>query len=172
MDPMHRMILERTFEAILDAGINPNDIRGKNIAVFTSSTISENDYLIFQVIINGFGVTGQSRTMLSNRISYWLNLKGPSCSYDNLWNNGILVLQAAYDAIKSGSCEAAIIGSTNLVINPHISYLFSQMGVLSPDGVTRSFDVDGKVLIKKHPNLNVLRRTDTQLSCSSFITVL
>lgn len=78
MDPMHRLVLERTFEAICDAGVNPLEVRGKKIGVYMGSSIGENDNLFYESIASGFGVTGHSRAMMANRISYWLNLKGTS----------------------------------------------------------------------------------------------
>lgn len=96
MDPMQRMLLERTFEALADAGkyhvhkrytpikprfnqspgINPLSLRGRKIGVFVASGIGENDNLFYESIVSGFGVTGHSRAMMANRISYWLDLKG------------------------------------------------------------------------------------------------
>ncbi|GLV46130.1 Fatty acid synthase 3 [Carabus blaptoides fortunei] len=73
---MQRMALEQSFEALIDAGINPVEVRGKRIGVYMGSTISENDSLMLENVISGFGVTGQARNMLSNRISYWLNVIG------------------------------------------------------------------------------------------------
>lgn len=57
-------------------GVNPTEIRGKRVGVFMGSTIGENDQLFMESVVSGFGVTGHSRAMLANRISYWLNLKG------------------------------------------------------------------------------------------------
>lgn len=73
---MQRLILERTFEALIDAGVNPSDIKGKRVGVYMGSTVGENDNLFYESIVSGFGVTGHSRAMLPNRVSYWLNLKG------------------------------------------------------------------------------------------------
>lgn len=56
--------------------MNPQEIRGKKIGVFTASSVGENDNLFYESIVSGFGVTGHSRAMMANRISYWLNLKG------------------------------------------------------------------------------------------------
>ncbi|XP_017779765.1 PREDICTED: fatty acid synthase-like isoform X2 [Nicrophorus vespilloides] len=142
MDPMQRLMLERTFEALVDAGVNPQDIRGKRIGCFMGSSIGENDNLFFESIISGFGVTGHSRAMMPNRISYWLNLKGPSCAYDSNWINGIEVLQIAFDAVREGHCEAAIIGTANLALNSELSWLYNDMGLLSSDGSTKAFDAD------------------------------
>lgn len=57
-------------------GVNPGDIKGKRVGVYMGSTVGENDNLFYESIVSGFGVTGHSRAMLPNRVSYWLNLKG------------------------------------------------------------------------------------------------
>lgn len=75
-------------------------------------------------------------------MSYIYHL-GPSCSYDSNWINGIEVLRLAYDAIKDGHIEAALIGTANLALNSELSWLYNDMGLLSADGTTRSFDADG-----------------------------
>lgn len=145
MDPMQRTLLERTFEAIVDAGLSPNDVKGKKIGVYVGSSISENDSLMFESVENGFGITGQARTMLANRISYWMNVTGPSCSYDSSWTNGCQVLQMAVEAIKTGQCEAAVVGVTNLALNIYPTWLFKMQGLTCDDGVTKPFDDNGKV---------------------------
>lgn len=142
MDPMQRLVLERTFEALIDAGVNPLDIRGKRIAVYAGSSVGENDNLFYESIVSGFGITGHSRSMMPNRVSYWLNLKGPSCAYDNNWLNGIEVIQAGYDTIRYGHCEAAIVATANLALNSELSWIYNDMGLLSPDGSTKSFDAN------------------------------
>lgn len=60
----------------LYAGVNPVEIRGKRIGCYMGSSVGENDNLFYESIVSGFGVTGHSRAMLPNRVSYWLNLKG------------------------------------------------------------------------------------------------
>lgn len=52
------------------------EIRGKRVGVFLGSSIGENDNLFYESIVSGFGITGHARSMMSNRVSYWLNLKG------------------------------------------------------------------------------------------------
>ncbi|GLV46779.1 Fatty acid synthase 3 [Carabus blaptoides fortunei] len=98
MDPMQRMVLEKSFEALIDAGINPVEVRGKSIGVYMSSTINENDSVMFENVISGFGVTGQARCMLTNRISYWLNVTGElGCAYaDGCLTAEQMILSAYY----------------------------------------------------------------------------
>lgn len=76
MDPMQRLVLEGTFQALIDAGVNPSEIRGKKVGVFMGSSVGENDNLFLESVVSGFGITGHSRAMLPNRVSYWLNLHG------------------------------------------------------------------------------------------------
>ncbi|CAG9823792.1 unnamed protein product [Phaedon cochleariae] len=142
MDPMHRLALERTFEALVDAGLNPHEIKGKRIGVFMGSTIGENDNLFMESVVSGFGVTGHSRAMMPNRISYWLNLKGPSVAYDCNWVSGTEVLRMAYVAIKTGQCDSVIVGTANITTHSEFQWLYTDMGLLSSDGSTRAFDAN------------------------------
>ncbi|KAL3278583.1 hypothetical protein HHI36_016128 [Cryptolaemus montrouzieri] len=142
MDPMQRLVLERTFEALLDAGVNPADVRGRRIGCFMGSSVGENDNLFLESVVSGFGVTGHSRAMMPNRISYWLNLKGPSVAYDSNWVGGVEILRIAYDAIKTGQCEACIVGTANLALNSEFQFLYTDLGVLSSDGSNKSFDAE------------------------------
>ncbi|KAG5891275.1 hypothetical protein JTB14_019645 [Gonioctena quinquepunctata] len=142
MDPMHRLCLERTYGALVDAGLNPLEVKGKRIGVFMGSTIGENDNLFMESVASGFGVTGHSRAMMPNRISYWLNLKGPSVAYDCNWVTGMEILRLAYIAIKTGQCDSVIIGTANVSVHPEFQWLYKDMGLLSDDGSTRAFDAN------------------------------
>ncbi|XP_023289558.1 fatty acid synthase [Orussus abietinus] len=144
MDPMCRMILEHTYEAIIDAGINPRSLRGTKTGVFIGACFSESEKTWFyeKLQVNGFGITGCSRAMLANRISYWLGINGPSYTVDSACSSSLFAMEHAYRAIKSGQCDAAIVGGANLCLHPYVSLQFSRLGVLSPDGRCKSFDAD------------------------------
>lgn len=139
---------KKFISSIFYLGVNPQIIRGKKIGVYMAAGIGENDNLFYESVVSGFGVTGHSRAMMSNRISYWLDLKGPSCTYDSNWIGGIEVLALAVDAIRHGRCESAIIGAANLSLNPEISWLFKDLGLLSDDGSTKAFDVEGEIIFE------------------------
>ncbi|XP_072398837.1 fatty acid synthase-like [Diabrotica undecimpunctata] len=141
-DPMHRLALERALEALADAGIRPSEFRGRRIGCFMGSTVGEDDHLFMESVVSGFGITGHSRAMLANRISYFLNLRGPSVAYDCNWISGMEVLRLAYCAIKSGQCEAVIVGTTNLASLREFHELYEELGFLSKDGSTKAFDAD------------------------------
>ncbi|XP_043469524.1 fatty acid synthase-like [Leptopilina heterotoma] len=142
MDPMLRMMIETTYEAITDAGINPRELRGSKSAVFTASTFSESEKSFFyeKTQANGIGLLGASRAMLSNRLSFFLGFTGPSINIDASCCGGITVLEEAFKAIKEKRAESAIIGCSNVVLHPNMSLQFRLLGLLSPDGITKSFD--------------------------------
>jgi len=77
MDPLTRICLERSIEAIIDAGLSPSDLYGTNTAVFTGSAISVTEMYTMDCSENSaFSMLGRSRTMQANRVSYILNLTG------------------------------------------------------------------------------------------------
>ncbi|KAK0096040.1 hypothetical protein PV326_006670, partial [Microctonus aethiopoides] len=144
MDPMCRMLMEHAYEAIIDAGINPRQLRGTKTGVFIGACFSESEKTWFyeKLQVNGFGITGCSRAMLSNRISYWLGVTGPSYTVDSACSSSLFAMEHAYRAIRSGQCDAALVGGANLCLHPYVSLQFSRLGVLSPDGRCKSFDAN------------------------------
>lgn len=78
--------------------------------------------------------------MMPNRISYTLGLHGPSYLVDTACSSSMYALDAAYTAIRTGQCDAAIVGGSNLLLNPNSSLEFSRLGVLALDGYCRPFD--------------------------------
>ncbi|KOB55720.1 Uncharacterized protein OBRU01_25873, partial [Operophtera brumata] len=102
MDPMARKLLELAYEAIYDAGLNPIELDGKKIGVFIGSGLSEteNRGCYDYKTKHGFGITGVSKTMYANRISYWLNIKGPSNTIDSACCGSTVALEQAILAIN------------------------------------------------------------------------
>ncbi|KAJ8679083.1 hypothetical protein QAD02_014870 [Eretmocerus hayati] len=142
MDPMCRMLLEHAYEAVVDAGVNPKKLRGSRTGVFIGACFSESEKTWFyeKLQVNGFGITGCSRAMLANRISYWLGVTGPSYAVDSACSSSLFAMEHAYRAIRDGLCDAALVGGANLCLHPYVSLQFSRLGVLSPDGRCKSFD--------------------------------
>ncbi|XP_012287002.1 fatty acid synthase [Orussus abietinus] len=144
MDPSARVMLEITYEAVIDAGINPRELRESSTGVFTGSSYSESEKSSFykRSAKNGFGLIGASRAMLSNRISFYLGLKGPSINFDSACCSSGNALEEAVQIIQSGVCDAAIVGGSSLALHPYYSLHFYKLGLLSDDGLTRSFDAN------------------------------
>ncbi|XP_046964445.1 fatty acid synthase-like [Vanessa cardui] len=142
IDPMSRLLLEKTYEAIIDAGLNPKELSNTNTGVFMGAGFSESEKtsLYDKIHVNKFGITGCSRGMLANRISQWLDLTGPSYTVDTACSSSLYALEHAYRAIREGRCNAAIVGSSNLCLHPHWSLQLNRLGVLSADGKCKTFD--------------------------------
>ncbi|KAG7203850.1 hypothetical protein KM043_017904 [Ampulex compressa] len=142
MDPMGRILMEHAYEAIVDAGINPKQLRGTKTAVITSCCFSESEKTFFyeRIMPSGLGITGCSRSMLSNRITYWLGIHGPSITIDTACSSSLVALEQGYHMIRSGRCDAALICGSNLSLHPYLSLQFARLGVLSPDGYCKTFD--------------------------------
>lgn len=80
--------------------------------------------------------------MMANRISYTLGLTGPSFTLDTACSSSMYALDAAFSAIRTGTCEAALVCGTNLLLHPHTTINFVKLGVLSPNGHCRPFDIN------------------------------
>jgi polyketide synthase PksN len=143
MDPQHRLALLATYHALEDAGIDPYSIKGSNTGVFIG--VSTNDY--FQ-LINSFTnhatqakfSMGTAHCMLVNRISYLLDLHGPSEPVDTACSSSLIAIHRAAENIRNGHCNLAIVGGVNALLSPELTLSFSRAGFLSEDGRCKTFD--------------------------------
>ncbi|KAL3196998.1 hypothetical protein MRX96_045031 [Rhipicephalus microplus] len=142
MDPQVRLLLETSYEAIMDAGYDPETLRSHNIGVFIGCSMSDSDeaFSVDTDKIDGYGLIGSSRALFSNRISYAFDFTGPSVTVDTACSSTLSALNHAVLAIRSGQCEAAIVGGCMVSLKPATSISFSRLGMLSPDGKCKSFD--------------------------------
>ncbi|XP_075558776.1 fatty acid synthase-like isoform X2 [Dermacentor variabilis] len=145
MDPQLRLLLETSYEAIVDAGYDPETLRKRDIGVFIGNSGSESAeaFKIDATKMARHVYMGCHRAMFSNRISYSLDLQGPSMTIDTACSSTMIALNEAVLAIRSGQCEAAIVGGASITLNPHSTVEYSDLGVLSKDGVSRPFDHKG-----------------------------
>ncbi|EFN75501.1 Fatty acid synthase [Harpegnathos saltator] len=123
-DPMCRLLLEHTYEALTDAGVNPKELRGTKTGVFIGSCYCEtaNDMLYCRAQAAGFPIIGCSRYWLANSISNWLDLTGSSYVVDTACSSSHQAIVEAYRMIRSGECDAAIVGSANLCFHPNLTF--------------------------------------------------
>ncbi|XP_010131413.1 PREDICTED: fatty acid synthase, partial [Buceros rhinoceros silvestris] len=145
MDPQLRLLLEVSYEAVLDGGINPATLRGTDTGVWIGTSGSEAIEALSQdpEELLGYSMTGCQRAMFANRISYFFDFKGPSITIDTACSSSLIALENAYKAIRHGRCSAALVGGVNLLLKPNTSVQFMKLGMLSPDGACKSFDASG-----------------------------
>ncbi|CAL1678658.1 unnamed protein product [Lasius platythorax] len=145
LDPGFRILLEHTYEAIIDAGVNPAELQGTNTSVVTAISVSDTylDLVYHKSHIAGLPILGCSKAMIANKISHWLGVTGPSYNIDTGCSSSHFAMVEAYRMIRSGICEAAIVASVNLCIHPLVTNQFFCLGVLSADGYCKPYDVEG-----------------------------
>lgn len=150
MDPQMRMLLEVTHEAIIDAGYNPNEVRGTKCGVFMGICASESLEYWEKVAdeINGYGLTGCSRSMFSNRISYAFDFKGPSFTIDTACSSSLVAFAQAVKAIQSEECDSAIVGGASILLKPNACLHFERLGMLNKEGACKSFDSSGNGYVR------------------------
>ncbi|TDC47800.1 SDR family NAD(P)-dependent oxidoreductase, partial [Micromonospora sp. KC207] len=148
MDPQHRLFLQAAWAAVEDAGWVATELSGRRIGVFAGVQFAEYQQLLTEAGISQVQVgTGNAHTMLPNRVSYQLNLRGPSEAVDTACSSSLMAVHRAMRALRAGECEAALAGGVSLILTPYYYVLSNQAGVLSPTGRCRTFDAaaDGYV---------------------------
>jgi acyl transferase domain-containing protein len=87
-----------------------------------------------------FRVSGTESMGLSNKISYEYDLKGPSMTIRTACSSSLVALHEACQSLYNGNCSSAIVAGTNLILTPTMTIAMTEQGVLSPDGISKSFD--------------------------------
>lgn len=141
MDPYHRMMLEILIETIEDAGYHRGQLQGRAIGVFVGNDHTHRlnvSYIPFVSEPDFTTITGSWSGVLASRLSYLLNLRGPAVVLDTGCSSALTALDYAIKAIRQGDCEAALVGSANLFLDPVDFNSETQ----SSDYVVRAFDRD------------------------------
>lgn len=145
MDPQQRIFLESVWGAIEDAGHKVSDLAGTRTGLFVGA--STRDYIDLMASLNveldGYSASGTSHAVLANRVSFLLDLRGPSAPLDTACSSSLVALHRAIESIHTGSSDMAIVGGVQVMLTPagHIS--FSAAGMLAADGKCKTFDERG-----------------------------
>lgn len=149
IDPQHRLLLETTWHALEDAGLRPATLHGSRTGVFIG--IANNDYSRLYghelLSTNRYAGIGNALSIAANRLSYILNLQGPSLSIDTACSSSLVAIHQACRSLLSGESNLALAGGVNLILSAELSAMLHQSGMLSPDGKCKAFDesADGYV---------------------------
>lgn len=142
MDPQQRLMLTVAYEALQDT-MNPvGSYSDQKTGLFVG--VSQSDYRTIQEIRTSsqeaFAGTGYALCINANRISHRLNLTGPSLIVDTACSSSMVALNQAVLSLRSGGCDAAIVGGVNVLAHPSSFIAFSRAGMLSRTGVVSTFD--------------------------------
>ncbi|MDJ0572420.1 MAG: AMP-binding protein, partial [Pleurocapsa sp. MO_192.B19] len=149
IDPQQRLMLEVSWSALEDAAIANNNLAGSRTGVFIGMSSSDYSQLRFHygVDIDAYAGTGNAHSIAANRLSYLLDLKGPSLAVDTACSSSLLAVHLASQSLKTGECDQALAGGINLMLSPELTQTFSLAGMMAEDGRCKTFDAaaDGYV---------------------------
>ncbi|MEV4583194.1 SDR family NAD(P)-dependent oxidoreductase, partial [Nonomuraea jabiensis] len=143
MDPQQRLLMELSWEALEDAGIVPDSLRGTGTSVYIGAMAGDYAQLLQgtgRAALTRHSLTGISRALLANRISYTLGLNGPSMTVDSAQSASLTAVHLACESLRSGESGLAIVGGVNLNLTPDSTLAALRFGALSPDGRCFTFD--------------------------------
>jgi phthiocerol/phenolphthiocerol synthesis type-I polyketide synthase D len=144
MDPQQRILLEVTIEALEHAGIAPGSLRGTDTGVFVGMSSNEYGYLTMgdPARVDAWTATGAAFAIAANRISYLLDLRGPSLTTDTACSSSLVALHQARRAIGNGEITTAVVAGVNLLLSPSVTMTFDQAGATAPAGGCKPFSAD------------------------------
>ena len=176
MDPQQRLLLEVAWEALEHAGIPPTSLRRSQTGVFAGSCSSEYGAIASTDLcqVDGWNNTGGATSIIANRLSYFLDLRGPSLTVDTACSSSLVAIHLACQSLRTEDSQLAIAAGVNLLLTPAIFRGFDQFGVLSPTGNCRAFDAAADGFVRgEGAGVVVLKRlTDAQRDGDRVLAVI
>lgn len=142
LNPSQRLFLETTWHMLNDAGYAASSIKGSNTGLFVGNTATNSYLRLIEEMEPEFAnmaYPGNLPSIIGSRISYMLDLKGPSLLLDTACSSSMLALHVGCQSIRNKECDQAIIGGVNISLMP-LKDDNEGLGILSKDGKTRTFD--------------------------------
>ena len=142
MDPQQRLLLEVAWEALEHAGIPATSLRRSATGVFTGACVNDYGFLALRDLdrIDAWSNTGAAVSIFANRLSYFLDLRGPSLAVDTACSSSLVAVHLACQNLRLKECDLALAAGVNLLLSPAIFRSFDQAEALSPTGQCHAFD--------------------------------
>lgn len=141
IDPQQRLMLELGWRAMEDAGQRASDLAGSRTGVYVGA--SWHDYELLRINRGArptpHSLVGNALDVIAARLSYFLQLRGPSLTVETGCSSSLVALHLAAQALRQGDVDAAIVGGVNLMMDPHVTVGLTHFGGLSPDGRSKAF---------------------------------
>jgi acyl transferase domain-containing protein/acyl carrier protein len=178
MDPQHRLLLQCAWRALEDSGYLPESYKG-SIGVYAGARASSYLFNLYSnpEIASSIGAfeigLGNDLSFLTSRISYKLNLRGPSYSVHTACSTSLVAVHLACQSLLVGECQMALAGGVAVNVPQKTGYLYRRGGILSPDGHCRPFDEKSQgTLFGSGAGILVLKRLEDALHDNDHIYAL
>ncbi len=166
MDPQQRLLLETAFDALADASVPAASLAGTDTAVYMASMTDDYTWLqtVDPALVTVHTGTGTQRSILANRLSYELDLRGPSIALDTACSSSLAAVHLACQSIRTGESEVALAGGVNVMASPVTTVIYAKLGMLAPDGRCKTFDAAANGFVRAEgAGVVVLKRLSAAL---------
>jgi 6-methylsalicylic acid synthase len=142
MDPQQRLVMETAWEALEHAGVSPDALAGTDAGVYVGVCTGDYGHRLLEDLpdIEAWTGIGAATCAVANRVSYALDLRGPSLAVDTACSASLVAVHLAVQALRAGETDVALAGGVNLILSPGETLTLDAAGTLAPDGRSKSFD--------------------------------
>ncbi|NUR57967.1 MAG: hypothetical protein HOV87_04595, partial [Catenulispora sp.] len=149
MDPQQRILLQLVWAALEDAGHRPSHLAGRRVGLFAGIQFSDYQHLLHEAgVYDTYAGLGNEHAIALNRISYLLDLRGPSEPVNTACSSSLVAVHRAIRSLREGESEVAVAGGIGLNLAPYSAVADALLGVMSADGATRTLDRDANGFVK------------------------
>ena len=165
LDPQIRLLLETSFEAVIDSGLDTDTLNGTQTGVYVGGSASDAHrfWCNKEESMSGYEHTGGVSNMYANRISFFYNLHGPSYTVDTACSSSLSALVVACRDLESGRVNSAFVGGTALVLDPRFTVGFDRFHMLAPEGFCKTFDESANGFTRSEAVVVLFLTTDENL---------
>ncbi|MGF6881637.1 polyketide synthase 13 [Nocardia sp. GAS34] len=169
VDPQQRLMMELTWEALEHARIPASSLKGEPVGVYIGT--STNDFMMLAVMglgntdpgvpasADAYAITGSSSAIISNRVSYFYDFRGPSVAVDTACSSTLVAVHQAVRDLRNGDSDLGLAGGVNMLLAPAGTLGFDSIGALAPDGHIKAFSSDADGMIRSEgAGMVVLKR--------------
>lgn len=141
MDPQQKLVLTHACKALDDAGLTLDALKGSRTGVFVGAMANDLAYLQWGDVpsVESVNITGNGLCLIANRLSYELDLHGPSMTVDTACSSSLVAVHQAVRALRDDECDVALVAGVNVILSALLQKFYQMAGVGSPDGYCRSF---------------------------------
>ena len=144
MDPQQRLLLEVAWEALESAGLRADRLAGSAVGVYVGVHSLSQDYFLRQAAtlerVDSYTSTGAAHSIVANRLSYLLDLRGPSLAVDTACSSSLVAVHLACQSLRLFESDFALAAGVNLVLSPEVTVAFSRLAMMAADGHCKTFD--------------------------------